>query len=124
MKNGIGWFIWVFVLALTACRATQTEPDGPVQSDQGEASFCSTVSGIPEAECEALVSFYDSTRGADWRLKRGWLDTAQPCDWAGLTCANGHVMAITIMTMTSGAASRPSWAICPGWRYWSSISII
>jgi hypothetical protein len=96
MKNRIVSFIWVFVLALTACRVDQTEPDRPVAPDRGEASFCSAVSDIPEPECEALVSFYNSTGGSDWRLNRGWLDTAQPCDWAGLTCANGHVMAITI----------------------------
>lgn len=67
-----------------------------VQTQDGPQNFCSAVSQIPVAECEALVAFYHSTGGENWDLKRGWLQTDTPCGWAGLECESGH---ITIMAL-------------------------
>ena len=33
---------------------------------------CATVTEIPRSECEALVAFYTSTDGANWRNNTGW----------------------------------------------------
>ncbi|OQX26071.1 MAG: hypothetical protein BWK80_12410 [Desulfobacteraceae bacterium IS3] len=53
--------------------------------------FCSNVSEIPESECKALLSFYNSTDGKNWSDKSGWLDTTTPCTWKGVVCEDGHV---------------------------------
>jgi hypothetical protein len=40
---------------------------------------CSTVSDIPQTECEALLALYSSTNGATWTNKTGWLATTTAC---------------------------------------------
>jgi hypothetical protein len=50
-----------------------------------------TVSEIPQAECQALVSLYNNTDGPHWISNTGWLQNATPCGWFGVTCIAGHV---------------------------------
>lgn len=52
---------------------------------------CTAVSEIPAAECQALVTLYEATEGANWEDQTGWLVTNTPCSWVGVTCADGHV---------------------------------
>jgi Leucine-rich repeat (LRR) protein len=52
---------------------------------------CSTATGIPSSECQALVALYNSTSGAGWTNQSGWLITNTPCGWYGMTCSTGHV---------------------------------
>ena len=47
---------------------------------------CGTVTEIPQAECQALVALYDSTGGAGWLHRDGWLVSNTPCSWYGVTC--------------------------------------
>ena len=51
---------------------------------------------IPETECEALRSFYDSTGGDNWNNQAGWFDTYTPCNWYGIVCKNGQVSALNL----------------------------
>ena len=58
------------------------------------ASSCSGVTAIPEEECLALGALYQRTGGPNWITNTHWLDLSgglTPCDWYGVTCANGHV---------------------------------
>ena len=57
---------------------------------------CGTVSEVPRGECEALVALYNSTDGANWDDKSGWLVTNTPCSWHGVTCADGHVIQLNL----------------------------
>ena len=52
---------------------------------------CDGVSGLPRAECDALVSLYSSTNGPSWTHRDDWLTTGEPCGWYGVTCEAGHV---------------------------------
>ncbi|EDN71345.1 receptor protein kinase [Beggiatoa sp. PS] len=54
------------------------------------------VTGISENECYALIALYDSTNGPDWTNNTGWKATDTPCQWPGVTCANGTVTAIDL----------------------------
>ena len=92
MHKSIMLLIFAFTLAMTACSEVQIEEVG--EETSLERGFCSAVSEIPTSECEALVSFYNSTNGPNWALKRGWLETKHPCDWSGVECGAGHVRAI------------------------------
>jgi Leucine-rich repeat (LRR) protein len=58
------------------------------------AFSCDDVTEIPKAECEALVDFYHSTGGPDWKNNYGWLDALDPCEWNGISCYEGHVSEI------------------------------
>ena len=52
---------------------------------------CSSVTELPQVECEALVTLYSSTDGDNWTNHSGWLTTNAPCSWFGVTCNTGHV---------------------------------
>ncbi|MFN8491729.1 MAG: hypothetical protein U0350_29285 [Caldilineaceae bacterium] len=52
---------------------------------------CTSVSEIPQSECEALVAIFNNTGGVHWFEKGGWLSTTTPCTWYGITCKDGHV---------------------------------
>jgi Leucine-rich repeat (LRR) protein/sugar lactone lactonase YvrE len=53
---------------------------------------CAVVTEIPQTECEALVTFYDSLGGNNWTNKTGWKQTNTPCNgWYNVACKDGHV---------------------------------
>ncbi len=56
------------------------------------ATDCTAVAQIPQSECEALVDFYVSTNGSNWKNHTGWNETDAPCDWFGVSCSGGHVI--------------------------------
>jgi len=66
-------------------------------------SSCRYVLEIPQMECQDLVDLYNSTNGANWRDKTGWLATTTPCSWYGITCEAGHVTVIDLGYKVSGA---------------------
>lgn len=49
---------------------------------------CEDVEQTSVQECEALVAFYESTNGYQWKNVDGWLSDANPCNWWGITCSN------------------------------------
>lgn len=57
---------------------------------------CAGASGVPASECAALVAFYHSTGGPQWKDQRGWLEDDDACTWFGVSCAGGHVTGISI----------------------------
>ena len=63
-----------------------------------QSGFCEYVSEIPQAECEALVAFYNHTNGPYWSRSTGWLDTTTPCSWDGVMCRDGHVTGLELFT--------------------------
>ncbi|HDQ71202.1 MAG TPA: hypothetical protein ENN19_03780 [Chloroflexi bacterium] len=58
--------------------------------------YCSAVDEIPQAECEALTALYDATDGYKWADNDGWLVTNEACAWHGVTCRDGHVVALDL----------------------------
>lgn len=57
---------------------------------------CAGVVQIPLAECQALEALYNSTAGAQWFDKTGWLVTTTPCSWYGVACQSGHVTTLDL----------------------------
>ncbi len=55
------------------------------------ATDCNAVTQIPQTECQALIDFYHSTNGPNWKNNSGWNTTNEPCNWYGVACSNGHV---------------------------------
>ncbi|MBV7328781.1 fibronectin type III domain-containing protein [Chloroflexi bacterium TSY] len=68
---------------------------------------CNTVTEIPVAECEAVVTLYNSTNGLDWIDNTGWLQTDTPCNWFGITCSNNQI-ATLILNKNSLSGSIPA----------------
>lgn len=60
------------------------------------AGGCGPNRGIPRAEFDALVAFYESTNGDGWTDKRLWMSEAPPCEWYGVGCEEGHVVSLTM----------------------------
>lgn len=70
------------------------------------SDVCASVAEIPQSECEALVTLYNSTFGSDWLDKSNWGVTDTPCavldggananGWYGVTCESGHVTSLNL----------------------------
>jgi hypothetical protein len=60
------------------------------------AFSCATASGLPTAECEALVALYNATGGSGWFNQTGWLQTNTPCTWYGVSCKNERVTGLAL----------------------------
>jgi hypothetical protein len=58
------------------------------------AFSCDTATGLPKAECEALVALYNATGGAGWLKQTGWLQTDTPCTWYGVSCKSERVTSL------------------------------
>ncbi len=74
---------------------SQKEPDWQLSQIQLFVD-CSTVTEIPQTECESLVSLYNSTNGPQWAIRTHWLETSTPGNWYGVMVSNGHVATVTL----------------------------
>lgn len=45
---------------------------------------CSTVIDVSPSECEALVTFYNSTDGSNWKNNTNWLQSDTVASWQGI----------------------------------------
>jgi len=68
---------------------------------------CSTATGIPQSECEALVALYNSTNGDGWTNHSNWLATTTPCGWYGVTCESDRVTRLGLSTNQLSGAIPP-----------------
>ena len=95
----------VVTLLLPGAMPVQPTSASPLEP---QASFdCSTATGIPQTECEALVALYNSTNGDGWRNHTNWLVTTTPCSWNGVTCAMGHVTELLLSANQLSGAIPP-----------------
>lgn len=83
--------IWLMLVSLVM---------GMASSATYAATNCSATieTGIPQAECETLVAFYNSTGGPTWSsfATDNWTLDNRPCNWKGVTCNGGHVTGISL----------------------------
>ncbi|HRG67150.1 MAG TPA: MopE-related protein, partial [Saprospiraceae bacterium] len=78
-----------------------TPKDVPATNDYGEFGICAYDASVPcHPDYPALVSFYNSTNGASWTNKTGWINYASNCNvctWFGVVCTSaGRVSAINL----------------------------
>ncbi len=61
-------------------------------------SECQSVTATTENECNALTALFRAADGPHWITQSNWLsfDSAAPCHWYGVQCANGHVTALRL----------------------------
>lgn len=82
----------LFPLVLSA--HTQTLP---VKTTVQQTTFaCTAVTEISQEACEVLVALYQSTDGAQWTNRSGWLENNQPCTWFGITCQEQQISKIRL----------------------------
>jgi len=84
------------LLALLLPGAPPAQPTSASPMEPQSAFDCSTVTGIPQTECEALVALYNSTGGDGWTNHTNWLATTTPCSWFGVTCTQGNVTTLLL----------------------------
>ena len=58
---------------------------------------CTTVTEIPQPECEALEWIYLSTGGSEWTNHDNWFSTITPSNWAHVTVTDNHVTRLNLM---------------------------
>jgi len=99
--------LWVSSMSRTAAAELQAQND----------IDCSTVSEIPQAECEALTTLYNSTDGPNWTNDNDWLVTTTPCNWYGVTCYLGHVIQIDLTSNQLNGSIPPDLQNLPNLVY-------
>jgi hypothetical protein len=57
---------------------------------------CSTVTDVPQIECEALVAIYSSTNGDGWSDNSRWLYSTTVGNWGGVGVSDGHVVTLNL----------------------------
>lgn len=98
---------WLAVLVFTAQASSAMVGDESVAfemnhrfalAEQVPQDFsCADVHQIPLAECQALVTLYNSTNGPNWTNQAGWLTSNTPCyDWFGVACILGRVQLVDL----------------------------
>lgn len=83
----------------TAVAAPLAQPAADATVAQAASANCLTGIVTPATDCLTLVNFFTRTQGTQWISKTNWLAFASgraPCDWYGVTCANGRVTALEL----------------------------
>ncbi len=55
---------------------------------------CRDQTGVSQAECQALVAFYEETSGAGWINSTGWFSQDNSCSWYGVECDENGVFGL------------------------------
>lgn len=71
--------------------------EGAAGSTRINTWSCTGQSEIPATECRALVDFFDGANDQDWRYSPSWVPSPHPCEWAGVTCAEGSVSRLRLI---------------------------
>ena len=64
----------------------------------GAVCDCSntTVTNIPQTECEALMALYNSTNGQDWKNSENWNTNTACSEWYGVSVDAQHVVGLEL----------------------------
>ena len=93
-------FLIVMTTGNASARSLNSAPAiaKPLQTSQNATDICTSVTQIPESECEALETLYNNTSGGSWTHNTNWLQTATPCSspWYGVTCGGVHVTQLSL----------------------------
>lgn len=78
--------------------ATAIPDEIDAERDPLLANTCAT---LPASECRALRQLYDATRGDSWSGDYPgdavqWYNSANPCDWYGITCDSGRIVELML----------------------------
>jgi len=65
-------------------------------SENNSAQPTDTAAALSERN--VLVTLYQETDGENWANNTNWLSDRPICDWYGITCTNGHVLEIVLMS--------------------------
>ena len=110
MTNRIRGLQMLSVLVILTLLLPGAMPVQPASASAVEplTSFdCSTATGIPQSECEALVALYNSTNGDGWTNHSNWLATTTPCGWYGVTCESDRVTRLGLSSNSLSGAIPP-----------------
>ncbi|MEJ2759721.1 MAG: hypothetical protein P8046_14675, partial [Anaerolineales bacterium] len=94
MKDSIGYKLKVGLLAVSAFFFVFI--GGAAQAAQTSGFDCSLQTAVPVDQCEALVAIYQSTHGDDWDNQTGWLEDENVCNWYGVSCNGGTIVALDL----------------------------
>jgi hypothetical protein len=94
-KVGVGGKVCIYARATTHlvvdANGHALAPDAPPPTTTCSIGGAVVATSIPQAQCDALVALHDSTGGAGWTTRTGWLTATDPCTWHGVTCLDGGV---------------------------------
>jgi len=97
IRSFAAWLGRVFLIIVLIGNILSTSGK-PVSAASSLAPFsnCATQNQVPIEECDALVSLYNATDGANWSTNNGWLANNTVCMWYGVTCTAGSVSSLDL----------------------------
>lgn len=95
MKKGMFIFAAAGILMTWLALSLATSAAASPRMDP-EIFDCGIITDVPPAECQALVSIYDTAGGNAWIDATGWRNSSTACGWYGVTCAGGHVTGLDL----------------------------
>lgn len=95
MKNRIVRFSLALFIVLSGFAPISAEAQSTTRTKAQVQSFdCTTVTDVPQIECEALVALYEKTNGAAWKNNTNWLVSTEVNEWYEILVKDGHVINI------------------------------
>lgn len=88
-KIFMGGILALLLLLIANIALVQAEP-------VSQAYNCAAQTALPVDQCEALVAIYEATGGENWVNNTGWLENDDPCQWFGVSCHEGTVVALDL----------------------------
>ncbi|MEJ2487867.1 MAG: hypothetical protein P8Y68_19295 [Anaerolineales bacterium] len=89
-KIGSAGLLAIVLLGVISFNGAQARPLEQVGFD------CTAQSAVPVEQCDALVLIFIETNGTEWTNKSGWLSDGNPCNWHGVSCDGGNVVALDL----------------------------
>lgn len=95
------FLVTLLLLTSSACGSNKSTPEAtiivPVVPVEPLTDFnCTTVTDVPQTECQALLMLYSTTNGDGWLNKTGWMESTTIGDWYGVKLTGGHISSINL----------------------------
>lgn len=103
MKKAKLYLCFAFVLILLLCQSNPASSTNiptnqetiDISTSKNRGGVCSSAT-VVQAECEALVAFYNSTNGYAWDHRDNWAYESDVGTWYGVTVEDNHVTQIVL----------------------------
>ena len=92
------FLVTLLLLTSSACGSNKSTPEATINVPvEPLPNFdCTTVTDVPQTECQALLMLYSTTNGDGWLNKTGWMESTTIGDWYGVKLSGGHISSINL----------------------------
>lgn len=92
------FLVTLLLLTSSACGSNESTPEATiiVPVEPLPNFDCTTVTDVPQTECQALLMLYSTTNGDGWLNKTGWMESTTIGDWYGVKVTKGYITSLNL----------------------------